>query len=62
MPVGSRFGQSTTNLDFFRELESRARASAANGAGAEFRLDKFQITAGDSASWINGGQRDSRWA
>lgn len=53
---GLVFGQSTTNLDFFKQLGLGDRPLR-TAAGAEFRLDNFQIKAGDDASWINGGQR-----
>jgi iron complex outermembrane receptor protein len=52
---GLTFAQSTTNLDFFRDLSVGGR-SLRTAVGAEFRLDRFEITAGDSASWKNGGQ------
>jgi iron complex outermembrane receptor protein len=52
---GLGFSQSTTNLDLFRDLTVGGR-SLRTAAGAEFRLDRFKITAGDSASWKNGGQ------
>ena len=50
------FGQSTTNLDFFRELSLGRGRPLRTAVGAEFRLDQFQINAGDNASWIDGGQ------
>jgi iron complex outermembrane receptor protein len=52
---GLTFAQSTTNLDFFRDLALGTR-SVRTALGAEFRLDRFEIAAGDSASWKNGGQ------
>ena len=52
---GLGFAQSTTNLDFFRDVGVGSR-SVRTAVGAEFRLDRFKITAGDSASWENGGQ------
>ena len=51
-----RFAQSTTNLDLFRAL-SLAGFSVRTALGAEFRLDQYEILAGDDASWIDGGQR-----
>jgi iron complex outermembrane receptor protein len=53
---GLVFGQSTTNLDLFRQLSLGAGRPLRTAAGAEFRLDNFQIKAGDDASWKNGGQ------
>jgi iron complex outermembrane receptor protein len=53
---GLAFGQSTTNLDFFRDVGVGSRLSVRTAVGAEFRLDQFQINAGDDASWINGNQ------
>ena len=50
------FAQSTTNLDLFRGL-SVGGVTVRTAAGAEFRLDKYKIVAGDSASWKNGGAR-----
>jgi len=50
------FGQWTTNLDLFRELSLGHGRPLRTALGAEFRLDQFQITAGDSASWMDGGQ------
>ena len=51
-----RFAQSTTNLDVFRSVDF-GRLSVRTAVGAEFRLDKYEILAGDDASWIDGGQR-----
>jgi iron complex outermembrane receptor protein len=53
---GLRFAQSTTNLDVFRSL-AVSGINVRTAAGAEFRLDRYQIVAGDDASWIDGGQR-----
>ena len=50
------FGQSTTNLDFFRDLSLGAGRPLRTAAGAEFRLDQYQIKAGDDASWMDGEQ------
>ena len=50
------FGQWTTNLDFFRDLNLGGGRPLRTAIGAEFRLDQFKITAGDSASWMDGGQ------
>ena len=51
-----RFAQSTTNLDLFRGL-SLGGVTVRTAVGAEFRLDQYEIVAGDSASWKNGGAR-----
>ncbi len=53
---GLVFGQWTSNLDFFRELSLGGGRPLRTAIGAEFRLDQFEIAAGDSASWINGKQ------
>ena len=51
-----RAHQWTTNLDFTRSVRV-ARVIPLNIAlGAEFRWERFQIEAGDSASYIDGGQ------
>lgn len=48
---GHEFLQNTTNLDFSRKLDV---ASGLNIAfGAEFRIDDYQIRAGEEASWKN---------
>ena len=52
-----RFGQSTTNLDLFRSLGIGAGLTVRTAIGAEFRLDRYEILAGDDASWIDGKQR-----
>ncbi|HUQ81915.1 MAG TPA: TonB-dependent receptor [Gemmatimonadaceae bacterium] len=51
-----RFAQSTTNLDLFRTV-GLGGLSVRTAAGAEFRLDKYEIVAGEDASWIDGKQR-----
>jgi iron complex outermembrane receptor protein len=53
---GLVFGQWTTNLDFFRDLSLGGGRPLRTAIGAEFRLDQFEITAGDSASWMDGKQ------
>jgi iron complex outermembrane receptor protein len=45
-----RFGQSTTNLDFFRSLPVFQELRVA--AGAEFRADNYQILPGEAASYF----------
>jgi iron complex outermembrane recepter protein len=52
-----RFAQSTTNVDLFRNLSVGRGVNIRTAIGAEFRLDKYEILAGDDASWIDGGQR-----
>jgi iron complex outermembrane receptor protein len=54
---GLVFGQSTSNLDFFKQLSLGAGRPLRTAAGAEFRWDNYQIKAGDDASWINGNQK-----
>jgi iron complex outermembrane recepter protein len=53
---GLAFGQWTTNLDFFKDLSLGGDRPLRTAIGAEFRLDQYEITAGDDASWINGNQ------
>jgi iron complex outermembrane receptor protein len=53
---GLAFAQWTTNLDFFRDLSLGEGRPLRTAVGAEFRLDRFEITAGDSASWMDGRQ------
>lgn len=48
--------QWTSNADLSRDLKIGSFLLGV-AAGAEFRVDKYQITAGDSASWIDGGVR-----
>ena len=47
------FSQSTTNLDLHRALATSLPTRL--GIGAEYRMDIFEITAGERASWVNGG-------
>src|SRR5688500_14047971 len=44
-----RFSQSTTNLDLFRNLALGRGVSVRTAIGAEFRVDKYEILAGDDA-------------
>jgi iron complex outermembrane receptor protein len=53
---GLAFAQWTTNLDFFRDLSLGEGRPLRTAVGAEFRLDRFEINAGDSASWMDGKQ------
>jgi iron complex outermembrane receptor protein len=48
--------QWTSNADVSRDLELGSFVIAVAG-GAEFRVDRYQISAGDTASWIDGGVR-----
>jgi iron complex outermembrane receptor protein len=50
-----KVAQWTTNLDFSRPLNLGLRNPVNIGIGAEFRLDNYQIEAGDSNSYRNGG-------
>ncbi len=53
-----QFNQWTNNLDFSRELQVNALPSPVNVAfGAEFRLDRYEIEAGDPDSYRDGGAR-----
>ncbi|WP_299459422.1 TonB-dependent receptor [uncultured Microscilla sp.] len=51
---GFRYGQNTTNLDISRKLDIGFDLNVA--FGAEFRLERYEIIAGEEASYINGGQ------
>jgi iron complex outermembrane receptor protein len=48
------FGQSTTTLDLFREVQSVWKSPIRVALGGEFRHDMYEITAGDSDSYRNG--------
>jgi iron complex outermembrane receptor protein len=48
------FGQSTTTLDLSREVRAPWNQSIHLAAGAEYRADRYEITAGDSDSYRNG--------
>ncbi|CAN5840394.1 TonB-dependent receptor [soil metagenome] len=52
-----RFGQWTNNLDFSREIGIGLRAPVNIGIGAEFRIDRYQIVAGEPDSYRDGGVR-----
>ena len=49
------FQQSTTTLDLSRELSVGLPAPLKTAVGGEYRYDSYDITAGDVASWANGG-------
>ncbi|MGH7621975.1 MAG: TonB-dependent receptor plug domain-containing protein, partial [Gemmatimonadaceae bacterium] len=50
------FGQSTTNLDVFRDIEVGLPLALHTAWGAEYRGDQSTIGQGDDASFANGGQ------
>jgi len=50
------FGQSTTNLDVFRDLHVGLPSPLHAAWGAEYRIDQYKVGQGDSASFENGGQ------
>ncbi len=52
-----RFRQSTTTLDINRDFREVLPFPVTVAAGAEFRADNYQIVAGETASWINGGAK-----
>ena len=53
-----RFKQSTTSLDLNRTIGRGSLPFPVNlAAGAEFRLDDYSIVAGETGSWVNGGQK-----
>jgi len=49
------FGQSTTTLDFFREVSSPWSSPIRVAVGGEFRRDVYEITPGEPDSYRNGG-------
>ena len=54
-----RFGQSTTSLDINRDFKPNdvVMFPVNVAAGAEFRADRYEIVAGEYASWVNGGAK-----
>ncbi len=52
-----KFAQWTTNLDFSREVNLGLKNPLNIGIGAEFRLDNYQIEAGEADSYRDGGVR-----
>jgi len=50
------FGQSTTNLDVFRDIEVGLPSALHTAWGGEYRIDQYKIGQGDDASFANGGQ------
>ena len=51
---GTVFGQSTTNFDAFRYFKT-ARGPVSLAFGLEYRRENYEIQAGETASWIDGG-------
>ena len=52
---GFNFTQSTTNFNLTRPLAVNGLKSLHVATGAEFRIDNYEIVAGEEASYINGG-------
>ena len=52
-----KFAQWTTNLDFSKAVRLGLRNPVNIGVGAEFRLDNYQIEAGEPDSYRDGGVR-----
>jgi iron complex outermembrane recepter protein len=52
-----KFAQWTNNLDLAREFDVGLRAPISIGVGAEFRVDNYQIEAGEPDSYRDGGVR-----
>lgn len=50
-----KFKQSTTNLDFVRQVDIGTATPLNIAVGAEFRWENYQIVAGEAASYIDGG-------
>ena len=52
---GFEYKQNTTNLDISRKFDSLSWVNSINTAfGVEFRIENYQINAGEEASWIKG--------
>jgi iron complex outermembrane receptor protein len=51
---GSRFRQSTTNLDLTREFDVNAASPLKVAFGLEFRRETYELVAGDAPSYTNG--------
>ena len=49
------FSQATTNLDVYRSLNVGTASPLSVAVGGEFRYENYSITAGDEASYIDGG-------
>ncbi len=52
-----KFGQSTTNFDLFKDVKLGETFAVRTAAGAEYRADRYEIVAGDSDSYRNGGAK-----
>jgi iron complex outermembrane recepter protein len=53
-----RLNQAIASFDIVREVELGFASPLSVALGTAFRADNFQITAGEPASWVNGGHRD----
>lgn len=49
-----KFGQATTNLDAFRQLNIGTSAPLNVALGAEFRFEQYEIVQGEEISYLNG--------
>jgi len=57
---GFEYNQNITNFDFSKKLDSVWFLKGFNmGFGSEFRVERYEITAGESASWLDGGDTTS---
>lgn len=57
---GFIYNQNITNFDFSKKLDSIWFLKGFNmGFGSEFRIERYEIKAGESASWIDGGDTTS---
>lgn len=54
---GMTFNQASTNVDFFRQLNIGTASPLSVAVGAEFRHERYFITAGEDVSYKNGGQK-----
>lgn len=52
-----KFQQATTNFDISRSFNGVLATPLKFAAGAEYRWEDYQIKAGDTASWANGGAK-----
>ena len=50
-----RSSETVGDLDLLRKIDTDAFKSLSLVLGSEFRVENYQIQAGDDASWINGG-------
>lgn len=57
---GFVYNQNITNFDFSKKLDSVWFLKGFNmGFGSEFRVEKYEIISGESASWVDGGDTTS---